>query len=294
MSDTSELANPCALWDFRISRNDLTQTKIISALDGIAKMFVFQLEKGDSGYEHFQGRMSLIKKRRYAEKHLLLKLFGDVRFEYLKPTANANFYKGDMFYVMKEDTRMEGPWTDKDKPKEIYIPRQYRGLLESLRPFQKTIWDSVQTFEPRIINMIYCKSGCVGKSVIASLCELHGNGVDLPPCNDAEKLIQSMCDIIGPSGKKIRDPNPVFIDLPRAMNKERLNGIYTAIEQIKKGKLFDTRYKYVDWWIDSPQIWVFSNIYPDLEMLSKDRWKIWTINSEYNLEEFKSLALSLE
>lgn len=289
----TESGNPCAMWDFRMTKGELSHTDIISSLDGIAKTYVFQLEESDTGYVHFQGRMSLIKKRRKGEKHILLSLL-PIKFEYLEPTVNASYYKGDLFYVMKEDTRIDGPYSDKDKPKEVYIPRQYRGLLDSLRPFQQTIWDSTKVFEPRIINMIYCPKGNQGKSVIASLCELHGKGVDLPPCNDAEKLIQSMCDIIGPHGKQLRDPNPVFVDLPRAMNKDRLNGIYTAIEQIKKGKLFDTRYKYVDWWIDSPQIWVFSNIYPDLEMLSRDRWKIWTINDEYKLEAFKSLAINLE
>ncbi|WP_445772263.1 hypothetical protein, partial [Rheinheimera sp.] len=57
-------------------------------------------------------------------------------------------------------------------------------------------------------------------------------------------------------------------------------------EQIKKGKLYDTRYKYQEYWIDSPQIWVFSNIEPDLSMLSLDRWRIWTINEQQQLERY--------
>jgi len=275
--------NACATWDFRMTKGELTHSDIVSSLDGIAKQYVFQLERGDTGYEHYQGRMSLIKRRRKSEKHILLNLL-PIKFEYLEVTTNVEHLKGDNFYVMKEDTRIDGPWDERSVPKEVYIPRQYRGLLERLRPFQKSIWDSVNVFEDRIINMIYCTKGCVGKSVIAALCELHGKGVDLPPCNDADKLISSMCDIVGPHGLKIRDPNPVFVDLPRAMNKDRLNGIYTAIEQIKKGKLYDLRYKYQAWWIDSPQIWVFSNNEPDLSMLSMDRWKIWRINETHELE----------
>ena len=186
-----------------------------------------------------------------------------------------------MFYVMKEDTRLEGPFNDRDAKVEIYIPRQYRDKLSTLRPFQKQIWDSANDFNDRIINMIYCPSGNAGKSTIASLCELFGRGIDLPPCNDAEKLIQSCCDIC--EGKNVRNPSPIFVDLPRAMNKDRLNGIYTAIEQIKKGKLFDLRYKYKEYWIDSPTIWVFSNIEPDTSMLSSDRWVIWELDDNFNL-----------
>lgn len=277
--------NALAVWDFRMTKGELSAMDIMKSLEGIAKQFTFQLEESNNGYVHFQGRMSLIKRKRFSEKHILLNLL-PIKFEYLMPTSNPETFKGDNFYVMKLETRIDGPYTDRDIPKETYIPRQYRGLLDNLRPFQQTIWDSVNVFEPRIINMIYCPHGNMGKSVIASLCELHAKGVDLPPCNEAEKLIQSMCDIVGPHGYKMRDPNPVFVDLPRAMNKDRLNGIYTAIEQIKKGKLFDTRYKYQQWWIDAPQIWVFSNIEPDLGMLSADRWKVWIINKEYHLEEY--------
>jgi hypothetical protein len=54
--------------------------------------------------------------------------------------------------------------------------------------------------------------------------------------------------------------------------------MFTAIEQIKKGKLYDFRYSYKTFWIDSPQIWVFCNWLPDTSYLSMDRWKVWNIN----------------
>ena len=37
--------------------------------------------------------------------------------------------------------------------------------------------------------------------------------------------------------KKERKPRIVFVDMPRAMDKKKLGGMYTAIEQIKKGKV---------------------------------------------------------
>lgn len=281
------MTSPCATYDFRMNSEGLEPDELMSILRQLAKHFIFQKEKGEkSGYLHYQGRLSLIKK---ARKHEALKLWSDTFPEvpppnYFEPTVGAPKVFDYNCYGAKAASRVDGPWNDKsEKPK--YIPRQYRGKLESLYPFQKVIFDSATEFEDRIINMIYCESGNKGKSTIASLCELYAKGIDLPPVNDADKLIQSCCDIC--MAKDLRDPSPVFVDLPRAMNKDRLNGLYSAIEQIKKGKLYDMRYKYQEWWIDSPQIWVFANIEPDLSLLSKDRWRVWTINESYELVPYE-------
>jgi len=275
-----------AVYEFRMNAEDTDVAQVRALLKGIAKKYVFQEENSDTGYHHYQGRMSLIKKRRKGELLKLFETLGRSAPNYLEPTATCNF-TDEAFYCQKEDTRIAGPFTDKDEKKEVYIPRQYRGLVEKLYPFQKVIFDSCDIFEPRIINLIYDPLGCAGKSTVAAICELYGRAIDMPPVNDADKLIQSACDIC--VARQIRDPSPVFIDLPRAMNKDRLNGIYTAIEQIKKGKLYDLRYTYKDWWIDSPQIWVFSNIEPDLSMLSKDRWRIWSISKEKELIKYSEL-----
>ena len=269
--------NACATYDFRYSEGDFKFTDIISMLNGIAKSYTFQLEQGDTGYRHFQGRLSLIKKRRKMEA---LKLF-KVAPNYFEPTVNAEHYRGDAFYQMKDDTRIEGPWSDRDKENEVYIPRQYRNLIDKLYPYQQYIFDTRNEFEPRKINLIYDKTGCNGKSTIAAICELYGTGIDVPPMNDMKEIIQLLCDECMSS--KLRNPSPIFIDMPRAMDKTRLFGIYSAIEQIKKGKLYDTRYNYRKWWIDSPQLWVFTNVYPERNMLSLDRWNIYVLNDKKEL-----------
>jgi len=55
------------VYDFRSNLNDYTVETLKSLLKQIAKKWVFQHEKGDSGYEHWQGRLSLIKARRKPE-----------------------------------------------------------------------------------------------------------------------------------------------------------------------------------------------------------------------------------
>lgn len=268
--------NPVASWDWTLPEGEppMSPQEVIALLPKVFKKWTFQLEKGDSGYRHFQGRGSLWKKRRHPELKKLMKAIG-LQQMWFSPTCN-NSMTGPAFYVMKEDTRLEGPWTDMEVP--TYIPRQYAGKEQTLRPWQKEVWESADDFQPRTINLVYDAYGNQGKTVIAALMELHGRGLDLPPINDGERLIQAACDIL--MAKQCRQPKCVFIDLPRAMDKRHLRGLFTAIEQIKKGKVYDTRYSYKEWWFDAPQIWVFTNIPPNLAYLSRDRWNLYQIVNE--------------
>jgi len=246
------------------------------------KNWVFQLEKGEeTGALHLQGMISLKTKRTKSE---CLSVMKDLP-NYFEPMMNATIKTGsEAFYVTKEDTRVSGPWSDKDEV--AYIPRQYRGLETRLKPWQKTVWESSEWWEDRIVNVIVDPKGCNGKSTIASLMELHGRGIDLPPTNDKKELIQSLADILIEGD--IRVPKTVFIDIPRSDKQDKLYGLYAAIEQIKKGKVVDTRYKYKQWWFDSPVVWVFCNEAPHPGYVSKDRWKLWTINSRDELEVTES------
>lgn len=262
--------NAVCTWDFTLNEDVATKDEIINKLKEHCKKWCFQLEIGESGYKHYQGRVSLKLKSRKGPK-----LFKGIHWS---PTSSNN--KDNLFYVTKDLTRIDGPWKDDDVVK--YIPRQFRDI--TLWPWQSSVIDINKIFNDRTINLIYDPDGCNGKSTVASIAELLYGAIDLPPINDCKELMQAMCDEC--MDNNVRDPKAVFIDMPRAMDKERLYGIYSAIEQIKKGKLYDTRYKYKKWWIDSPNIWVFSNHLPDLSLLSKDRWIIWTITKDHKLERF--------
>jgi len=74
-----------------------------------------------------------------------------------------------------------------------------------------------------------------------------------------------------------------LVDMPRSLNKDRLYQFYSGIETIKDGYAYDDRYKFKEKFFDCPNIWIFSNILPDMDMLSKDRWKLWSIDKEYKL-----------
>lgn len=267
----------CAVWEFRANEDYYDSQQLINFMKAYAKKYVFQKETGDSGYIHWQGRFSLVKKR---TKSVLMGFFDEKQIKvpnYLEPTTNKE-HQSKAFYVMKEDTRTEGPYMDTltASVEENYIPKQFRNI--TLYQWQQQIIDSRSNDEFRKINMIYDERGNRGKSTLASIAELKYGAIDMPPLNDYKELVALLCNIC--MDGNIRDPKMIFVDMPRAMKKDQLNGMYSAIEQIKKGKLYDVRHHYKQWWIDSPQVWVFSNILPDMNFLSLDRWKIWCIKDD--------------
>lgn len=276
------MAKQCYVWEFRTNAEGLDREVLNEWLKGHCKKWTYQLEKGEqTGYLHYQGRLSLIKKVSVAGK---LKLFDEKKmkaFNYFEPTV-TEIKDDEAFYSMKAQTRVEGPFTNKDPPKP-FVPIQFRGFLEKLYPFQKDILDN-KHFNFRTINLIYDGEGNLGKSTVAALGSLHYGYKDIPTLNDFEKIMQIM---FSKCNEITRDPGCVFFDMPRALDKSRLCGLYSALEQIKKGLLFDPRYAYKEWWINSPNIWVFSNHYPDSRLLSNDRWKIWTVGHDKELVEFK-------
>jgi len=255
-----------------------------------AKHWCFQLERGHhGGLLHYQGRVSL-KNSAHSSGCLVKrwKVQAEGQAWYFGITSGENTRNFD--YQLKEDTKVRGPWTSEDS--EEYIPDHMAGKQDTMMPWQAEIFDGYQRKEWRKVDCIIDPDGNNGKSTIASLCDLHGRGVDMPAVNDGEKLIQSLCNIM--MSKRCRTPWQIFIDMPRSVNQQKLGGMYTAIEQIKKGKLYDMRNHYKAWWIDSPQIWVFCNTKPNVAYLSADRWRFWTITDGELVPLTSDEAASLE
>lgn len=258
-------------WDFTLHCNELytkdDYMKVKAHIAEIAKAGNFQLEEGEkTGKLHYQGRISLKKKRRKTE---IIKLATD---EFLKgihwtPTSNEN--KGNFDYVTKQHTRKEGPWDVKEKNR--YIPRQIREI-KKLRPFQQQIVDDVGVWDTRHINIVYDEQGCNGKSVLKGYLRAYGLGRPLPPINDYRDMLRTVCDV--PTAKLY------LVDMPRAIKKNKLGGFYAAIETIKDGYAYDDRYTFTEKFFDSPNIWIFTNTLPEFKLMSKDRWITWSITED--------------
>jgi hypothetical protein len=68
-----------------------------------------------------------------------------------------------------------------------------------------------------------------------------------------------------------------IVDMPRGMKKDKLGDFYSGIEVIKNGVAYDKRYTAKKIRFNRPRIFVFTNTLPELNLMSKDRWVIWTI-----------------
>ncbi len=261
--------NAICTWDFTLSKAHINdRISLIKKLDDKCKKWAFQLETGEkTGYEHYQGRVSLKLKVRN-----IMKIFDVFKFHW-SITSNEN--KDNNFYVIKSDTRTDGPWTDKMDLVPHYIPKQIRAIKE-LYPFQKKIIKILEIWDTRHINVLVDDVGNIGKSIIKTYCGVHKIACIIPFCNDYKDVLRSVMD---------RPKRGAYIiDMPRCINKERLYQLYSAIETIKDGYAYDDRYKFREEYFDCPNIFIFTNSTPDKTLLTPDRWKIWKVFSKTLIE----------
>ena len=120
----------CSRFDFTFPKFhsdgfEFTDSIIREHLGDHCTKWVFQEEKSDEGYEHFQGRCTLIKKRHVKEAGALCNSTLPQTGVHLSVTSNPVYKTGDFSYAMKGDTRVAGPWKDIDKK----APVKGGGLL---------------------------------------------------------------------------------------------------------------------------------------------------------------------
>jgi hypothetical protein len=261
----------CAVYELRINQIQegvvVNFCDVIKSFKSLAKKWIFQLEEGESaGLKHFQCFISLIKK---CLPTCVLKLFAKntFRVNHIRPVHNCKELEQ---YVMKEQTRVDGPWCDTDE--EVYIPVQYRDI--TLYSYQRAIYDN-KLYNHRTINVIHDKIGCNGKSTVAALCAIQKGYIYLPAVRSYEDLIAA---VFSKCYKKTRTPGVILVDLPRGISKQGLDELFAGLETIKGVYLYDKRYTFKEWWIDSPTIYVFSNKLPDFDLLSRDRWSIYALD----------------
>jgi len=268
--------NACAVWECRWNADGVSASEIIDSLKGIAKKYTFQREVSDTGYNHYQGRISLCKRRRYSEKHIVLKLFKHHAPNFFTPTANENF-QGEAFYVMKEDTRVEGPWADTDEVKILtYQLKLFQGW--DLRPYQQKLTDLAVKFSMRKIDLIYDPLGNCGKSLFSEYLEYQGFSEEVPPFRLMDDIFQWVAS---------RPIKKCYVfDMPRGMKKDKLADFYAGIEVIKNGVAYDKRYGAKKIRFDRPRVFVFTNTLPVFNLMSADRWDVWQMTEEYDLEKY--------
>jgi len=254
------------LWSWTLF-SDKDNDHIIGELQ-VCDKWVFQLEAcPTTGRPHYQGHLHLKDKKRRTE---LIAFFGagEMSRAIFSVTSNA---LGAQFYCLKEESKIDGPWSD-DKSKcdlRIEVPWDLLAIKEWYA-WQLDFFEKLKMKEDRYVNVIIDGGGNKGKSK-ALKWALWKKWAGIIPCiGDAKDIIQACCSM-GPKDAYI-------LDLPRTGEGDKhLASQIKAIEQIKNGIVLDFRYKYTECIFGSPQIWVFTNHEIDGGMLSADRWIKWCI-----------------
>lgn len=273
--------------DLRANHENFTEESLKDWFKTNCTRWVFQLEKGEeTGYMHWQARAVMRKRARInVHKRELI----PEGFNYVGPTctdqAESLRMRGEALYQMKVQTRVEGPWTDKDEQRE-FVPYQFRG---EAKQWQQMILDSADVRDSRHINVVIDPVGNKGKSWLTGRAICMGFPM-IPSCGDAKELIATVCDILMSTNN--REPKLIILDLPRSLNKKRLHSMFHAVEVIKNGIVYDMRYSYKQWRYHSPQIWVMTNEKIDTSYMSHDRWNIWNFDENENLVMSQAPTLS--
>lgn len=264
------------VFDFTLRSEGRTPEDVITILSEIAQDWAFQKERGESGYEHYQGRLRLQEKKRLTT---LKRIFDKCGYTdiHLSPTSTRSSKNFD--YVMKEETRIDGPWTSQaEEEKGSQIPWDV-AMIRNLYPYQQQIIDLSRVKELRRIHCVIDHEGCKGKTTITRYMMCHGLAQKLPFCNDYQELLEMVCCL----RKDGNNVSTYVIDMPRAMPKDKLRQLYSAIEEIKGGYAYDRRFKFKQVMFDPPNIFVFTNEVPQVHLLSRDRWMLWKINDRMEL-----------
>lgn len=251
-------------WDLTLKAEGKNSLQVAKGLKEIAKAWVFQLEESEeTKYVHYQIRISLFKKKRLTK---LIKLIKDTPIEGAHLSKTSNNGAKSMSYVMKKDTRKDGPWSDKDPDPETMDAE----LALPPNAFQAKMLALIAgAIDRRKIHVVVDELGNKGKTWLTKYLRYKKLATVIPSFDKMEDISQMvMCK---PADRAY------VIDMPRSIRPNRMQGFWSGIESIKNGYCYDKRNKFQDRVMATPHIIVLTNKTPNLEHLSKDRWDIITI-----------------
>lgn len=213
--------------------------------------YVFQLEEGENETPHYQGVI-------YFKNPMSLSSLKDV-FKKAHWERCMNWRKS-IVYCSKEEGRIEGPWT-----KDCILPKKLK-LITELRPWQNEIVSECESDpDDRTINWIWSEAGGEGKTALAKLLVVKYGAILVGgKSSDAKYAISEAL-------KRGKEINIVIFLFPRSA-EEYVS--YDAIESIKDGIFFSSKYESASSVFNPPHVFIFCNFRPDYKKLSADRWKV--------------------
>lgn len=241
-------------WDFTIPRGNLELKTIVASFERAkADKFVIGQEVGtQTGYEHFQCKGHFRKPMTMNE----LKAFFPIG-SHAEPSICKDFS-----YCEKEGN----------------FYRSWEGALApfhdlTLRNWQGEVIEELADQNERQVTVIVDQNGNKGKSWLAKHLVAKYRYAYVPAMPSFEDyMFMAMA----------HENAPGFIfDLPKSADNRIEKAMWMAMETIKNGYLYDKRYEFKEKWIAPPKMLVFTNDLPPKDMLTKDRWRTYTIETEY-------------
>lgn len=266
-SNSSSRDTRSRAWCFTL--NNYTEDDIIFFTDTLnTEKYAFQEEIcPTTGTPHLQGMIYFKNDRKFSDMKQLN------RRAHWKKTICA---KSSLVYC--SDEGKQRPENARQFIKGFKVKKKLKLINENnLYPYQKTILNICST-EPdnRSIYWIWEPTGNVGKTSIIKLL-LHKFKDNIHYCSGGKAS-----DICYQINEMDEDCNIFLMNLPRsAEGKVSYNGI----EQVKDGLTSSPKYKGGFKIFNPPHVFIFSNFPPDINEISKDKWKIFEIIDYKLIEE---------
>jgi len=273
------------VWDLSVYKPDWDVKQMWDYLREGSKAFCFQKEKGEEGKTHWQVRVSLRTRTRLPG---VLKLFSELHDGQWSPTANVN--SKNFNYQMKRDTRVEGPWTDKEDPVPTLPTLQVRRVEATPRRWQQTVAELIRDRDPeddRAVNFVWCRDGKSGKGSLCKWLDHKKMGYYMP-------AFFKLSDILAAA---YEHPASCYLfDVPKSQPDVKTNEgeFWMAVELIKDGRVGDPRYKGRSTIRECPDVWVFGNTLPHPGRLSSDRWSVWGLKKREGQDDWSFMPMDSE
>lgn len=220
--------------------------------------FAMQEECGTNGTKHIQFAMKFKNARRFTA---LKKTFPKVHLEICKSWTNSRAY------CLKNNTRAGN--------RDAFGLRKITDKLENVDLYDWQIKIKKMLEKPADERRIYWfweERGCVGKTTLARHLCLQYPGNVLYMGGKKSDILYGIYEFVNNPQNDLR---MVFLDFSRTLE----NYIsWDAIESIKNGIFYNTKYKSGMCVFDYVHVVCFANFCPPLNTLSEDRWRVINID----------------
>ena len=185
-------------------------------------------------------------------------------------------------YCLEDEKRVEGTdiqsWPD----------NQYRGQdlvqYDNFYPWQKDLYNILVFKEPdpRKVICIIDQIGGKGKSMLAKILGWRHKARVVPLGSSAAQMKSA---IVRSGAYKI-----YLIDLPR--NNKDFQFLFDTVEEIKRGLVVSSFHGNLnDLYMARPHVVCFTNVIPDLELLSFDMWELYTVGPDFELRQLNKYGI---